>query len=365
MARRVIQAQIGAPGKIRNRPINDDLFNLLSAVGNELDVYIEVGSGGQTSSRNPKLHKVEGGWTGSHRHDNGGAADIKIFKVDADGNRNYLNWSEPEGEKVWSDVVRLTKAGGATGFGAGTGYMGNQTVHVGYGKEAVWNPSGPVPDWLTSAVKAGKTTPPMPIPDATVPKIVDVTNGGTLPNGANIPANPFADVPRDGDGKIQGIVFHHTGGTDLSGAMVTGQEEGPQYGTGAQYYIDTDGTIYRYAPDTAKMLNIRSPGKEGRTDAGLPTENLSNDNVIGVEVVGKDSESFTEAQREAAADLSNYLSGEYGIPPAMIVGHGELQGGHGGSKMPTEGVSIAYAARASCPCRSRHLPSAMHRRSSS
>ena len=49
MARRVIQAQIGAPGKIRNRPINDDLFNLLSAVGNELDVYIEVGSGGQTS----------------------------------------------------------------------------------------------------------------------------------------------------------------------------------------------------------------------------------------------------------------------------------------------------------------------------
>ena len=346
MARRVIQAQIGAKGKIRNRPINDDLFNLLSAVGEELDVYIEVGSGGQTSERDPKLKNVAGGWTGSHRHDEGGAADIKVFKVDEDGNKHYLNFTDPTDQKVWSDVVRLTKAGGATGFGAGTGYMGNETVHVGYGKEAVWNPSGPVPDWLTSAVKAGKATPPMPIPDATVPKIVDVTEGGTLPNGAKIPPNAFADRARDGDGKIKGLVFHHTGGTDLSGAMITGQEEGsPQYGFGAQYYIDTDGTIYRYAPDTSKMLNIRSPGKEGRTDAGLPTEDLSNDNVIGVEVVGTGLDEFTPAQMEAAADLSNYLSGEYGIPPSMIVGHGELQGGEGGSKMPDEGVSIAYAAR--------------------
>src|SRR5688572_28141172 len=128
MPRRVIQAQIGAKGKIRNQPIKPELFNLFSAVAEELDVYIEVGSGGQTSDRDPKLKNQPGGWKGSHRHDEGGAADDKIFKRDAEGNKRYLSWTDPNDQKVWSDVVRLTKAGGATGFGAGTGYMGNQTV---------------------------------------------------------------------------------------------------------------------------------------------------------------------------------------------------------------------------------------------
>ncbi len=173
-------------------------------------------------------------------------------------------------------------------------------------------------------------------------KIVDLTNGGSV-GKSSVPANPFASTQRNG--QIEGVVFHHSGGDGLVGAMTAGQQPGIQHGTGAQFYIDKDGTIYRYAPDTTASQDIRSPGNKFRTDAGKPTAALSNDNTLGVEIVASDSQHFTQAQKDSAAALAKYLSTTYKIQPDMIVGHGDIQGGPGGNKQPTEGVQVAQFAR--------------------
>lgn len=170
------------------------------------------------------------------------------------------------------------------------------------------------------------------------PIIVDLTAGGTY-SGYYVPASPIAGSPRGG--KITGIVFHHTGGSGLSGALETAKG-----GTGATYYIDRNGTIVRYAPDTARVVGIRDPGSQYRTDAEAATAALANGNVINIEIVASDSEHYTEAQQEAAIALGTYLSETYSIPSSMIVGHGEIQNAElGGNKMPSEGVSVADLVR--------------------
>ena len=157
MATKVKQPKIGSSGTIRNLAIDPKLENLLNAVGNEVGVSFIVNSGGQ-----PK--KGEGTRrTGSTRHDDGNAADVQAV----DSNGNLIDFTTPEGKEIWSRIVQLARAGGATGIGAGVNYMGSTTVHIGYGNEAVWSSakSGqPVEPWLTKAFAAGKTTPPLNIP---------------------------------------------------------------------------------------------------------------------------------------------------------------------------------------------------------
>ena len=177
----------------------------------------------------------------------------------------------------------------------------------------------------------------------TKPVIVDVTGGGAV-RGGSVPANPFASRSRNG-AKITGLVYHHSGSIDLAGAMTAGQKPGKQHGTSAQFYIDRDGTIYEYAPESSRQSNIRSPGSPVRTDFGAATARLSNSNVIGVEIIAPDSDHMTKEQINAALQLGGYLADEYSIAPDMIVGHGELQGGPGGNKQPGEGVNVASLMR--------------------
>lgn len=177
MAERVIQSQ-GKVAAIRRQPIAPQLESLLETVGNELDVYFDVTSGGQ-----PK--KGEGGKrTGSTRHDHGNAADLKAFVIE-NGERRYLDFSKPADQKMWSDIVRLSVAGGATGIGAGSSYMGNQTVHIGFGNEAVWGSTKrggpPPPKWLKTAFQEGFRTPPLNIPQV-------ASASATAPTPANMPA---------------------------------------------------------------------------------------------------------------------------------------------------------------------------------
>jgi hypothetical protein len=165
MASRVRQLQVGS-GKTRDKPIVPELVNLLEAVGNELDVYFEVTSGGQVSSRDPKLKDVPGGWTGSTRHNDGKAADTKAYVL-RDGQKHYLDFTDSSDRQLWSDIVRLSVAGGATGIGAGNGYMGPQTVHIGYGGAGTWGAKGRsanAPEWLKTAYASGRLTPPLGMP---------------------------------------------------------------------------------------------------------------------------------------------------------------------------------------------------------
>lgn len=185
----------------------------------------------------------------------------------------------------------------------------------------------------------GSPVPPADIPEAASSgdlSITDLTKGGKV-GDQTIPANTSTKLR---SGEITGIVFHHTGPGSLTSALNAGTQH-----KGATYYIDTDGKIYQYAPDDVVRVGIRDPGDKYRTDVGGPTAGLTNDDTISVEVVAPDSDHFTEAQKASAAALAGQLSTKYNIDPSMIVGHGDLQGGANGNKMPTEGVQLAAYAR--------------------
>lgn len=170
------QPQIGS-GAVRNRALSPKLAALLDSVGKEVGVYIVVGSGGQSSDHSSSTYKKSGGWTGSHRHDEGNAADVKAYRINPDGSMGPpLDFNNPEDQQVWSNIVKLSVAGGATGIGAGNNYMGGQTVHIGYGKPAYWGDgesAAGAPQWLKTAYADGQHLPPMNIP--TVASELDVT----------------------------------------------------------------------------------------------------------------------------------------------------------------------------------------------
>ena len=129
-------------GAIRNKPISPKLaqaFGFLPELGISMDVF----SGGQPE-------KGSGGKrTGSVRHDLGNSADVFFSK-----NGKRLDWSNPDDVPIYQDIVRRAKANGVTGFGAGENYMQPGSMHVGFGKPAVWGAGGRganAPEWLSEA----------------------------------------------------------------------------------------------------------------------------------------------------------------------------------------------------------------------
>lgn len=149
--------------KVRNRPITAELHAVLdgAAVATGIQKVI-IFSGGQTSNHAPHLENVVGGWTGSRRHDDGRAADIHLVK---DG--TVLKFTDADGSEV-EDFVTAAAARGATGIGAGVGYMGPTSIHVGFGKspsdhvKLVWGKAGAsanAPAWLKQAAAAGWNNP--------------------------------------------------------------------------------------------------------------------------------------------------------------------------------------------------------------
>lgn len=155
---------VGPPKKkIRNRPIAPELRALLDGAADATSVEkIVIISGGQTSSRDPSLKNKIGGWTGSRRHDNGRAADIQLMK-----NGRVLRFTDTDGSQV-AGFVTAAAARGAIGIGAGEGYMGRTTIHVGFGQtvadrtEVVWganDSSANAPRWLRAAARAGWAAP--------------------------------------------------------------------------------------------------------------------------------------------------------------------------------------------------------------
>lgn len=129
-------------GATRNQPIDPSLaqaFGFLPEMGLQMEVF----SGGQpaigTSDRR----------VGSVRHDHGKSADVFFSQ-----NGKRLDWANPEHTPVFQDIVRRARAAGVTGFGAGPGYMQPGSMHVGFGKPAVWGAGGKganAPEWLRTA----------------------------------------------------------------------------------------------------------------------------------------------------------------------------------------------------------------------
>jgi hypothetical protein len=109
----VTQAQSG----IRNQPISSSLESILSTAGANAGVDVRVTSGGQPSSGPNR--------TGSHRHDNGNAADVQLFS-----NGRQLSLNNANDLPIIQNFITQAKQAGATGFGAGNGYMGDNTFHI-------------------------------------------------------------------------------------------------------------------------------------------------------------------------------------------------------------------------------------------
>lgn len=122
---------------IRTQPISDQLKSVLTQAAAAAGVDVVVYSGGQPSKASGK-----GPRTGSTRHDDGNAADLYLTK---DGRK--LSDTNPEDRAIMAKFVSASVQAGATGVGAGHGYMGESNIHVGFGKPATW---GGAP-WIKSA----------------------------------------------------------------------------------------------------------------------------------------------------------------------------------------------------------------------
>lgn len=135
-------------GKIRDLPIAAKLRQILSEAGDEAGVdIVRVTSGGQAKKGTP------GKRTGSTRHDLGNAADLMLER-----NGKALSFTKAAELPVFETFVASAAAKGATGLGAGIDYMGERTIHVGFGTRLVWGAKGKAvnaPTWLKNAAEKG------------------------------------------------------------------------------------------------------------------------------------------------------------------------------------------------------------------
>jgi Bacterial SH3 domain len=139
---------------IRNQPISEDLKRILDTAAQAAGVdTIRITSGGQ-DGLGEGTHR-----TGSTRHDHGRAADLQCV-VGA----NALTFTDRSAPPSILSFVTAVAAAGATGIGAGVGYMGNRTIHVGFGTSAS--------DHSKLTWGAGGRSAPAPVVHAAVPGVV-------------------------------------------------------------------------------------------------------------------------------------------------------------------------------------------------
>lgn len=150
---------VGPPsGAIRNKPITEELKTVLRKAAEAAGIdTVRITSGGQDALGEGTRR------TGSTRHDRGRAADLQL--VVGSETLRFTDSSAPE--KVLG-FITAAAAHGSTGIGAGVTYMGDKTIHVGFGKspsdnvKLSWGAQGSAstaPQWLRNACSAGWTSP--------------------------------------------------------------------------------------------------------------------------------------------------------------------------------------------------------------
>ncbi|XYD12639.1 hypothetical protein R1A27_34405 (plasmid) [Methylobacterium sp. NMS12] len=160
----------------RKQPITDVLAKQISDAAASAGVNAEVFSGGQSESGADHY--------GSHRHDHGRSADLRLYNVGQDGKRRYLNMTNDADRVVMEKFIRESVKNGANGVGASPTYMGPLGIHVGGGSPAAWGAGGSsvnAPEWVrrahqqgmgdrlvaaAQAAKAAKPAAPAPKPEA-------------------------------------------------------------------------------------------------------------------------------------------------------------------------------------------------------
>lgn len=110
--------------------VQEAIANAVYSVDPELQ--IRVTSGGQTSSRDPAKKGAANGWTGSTRHNEGGAADFQLVR-----NGELLPISA--NKSIYQSVARNLAAQGVPGIGVD---VGSNFIHAGGGDVAAWGYQG-------------------------------------------------------------------------------------------------------------------------------------------------------------------------------------------------------------------------------
>ena len=97
----------------RNLPLNPRLENIIVSAAQATGLHVEIFSGGQVN-----------GEVGSHRHDDGFAADIRLYKDSA----RTMVFRSTSAEA--QNFIRALLDSGASSIGAGNRYMGGTGIHV-------------------------------------------------------------------------------------------------------------------------------------------------------------------------------------------------------------------------------------------
>jgi hypothetical protein len=129
--------------RTRQMALQPELKRQLEAAALAHDLQVEVYSGGQAKIG------TSGKRTGSTRHDLGAAADVKLRDPKTG---KILDMRVPADRARMIGFTREAVAQGATGVGAGMGYMGAESLHIGGGSKASWGGA----DWIEDARKAGE-----------------------------------------------------------------------------------------------------------------------------------------------------------------------------------------------------------------
>lgn len=143
---RVFQRQRELAG-IRKGDLSPNLVRVLEQAASAAGVDVVVYSGGQ-----PAKGSGQGPRTGSTRHDNGNAADLYLTM-----GKRILSDTNPQDKSIMARFVSAAVAAGATGVGAGHGYMGPSNIHVGFGNPATWGGA----DWISAAAGGVYSNPNM------------------------------------------------------------------------------------------------------------------------------------------------------------------------------------------------------------
>jgi hypothetical protein len=220
-------------GATRNKPITDELKQVLWTAAEAAGVdKVIITSGGQDALGEGTRR------TGSTRHDRGRAADLQL-RV----NGSTPSFTDDSADPIILSFVKAAAAAGATGIGAGVTYMGNKTMHVGFGTSVsdhtrlTWGAQGKsatAPQWLRDACTAGWAAPIAPhsaAPIVVAPgRFQVIARGGLFLRGGPgtnftpplkmlapgdeltvvglSTVNPaWAQVDLEGDGLLDGFVF--------------------------------------------------------------------------------------------------------------------------------------------------------------
>jgi hypothetical protein len=143
----------------------------------------------------------------------------------------------------------------------------------------------------------------------------------TNPDGSDFPQR----VQAVGNNDPAAFIVHHTSGRGTVDGVVSTLKE---RGLGVQFVMDRDGNIYQTGGPGAQNI-LKGWGKG---------EGLSNQNIVGMEIIAKDDKDVTDAQKQSFA---RFIAARY--PNTPLYGHGEVNPGH---KEADEGLSAKTAALA-------------------